>query len=112
MRPELPADKQLPGRAVPSRSRLSRAQQDHWLVRWAVILGAVGSVGLLVILPVVYVFWQAFADGLGAYWHNLFGDPDTAHAIYLTLIVAPTAVALNVIFGVAAAWAIARFQFP
>lgn len=95
-----------------SHSRLSRAQHDHWLVRWAVIAAAVGSVGILVILPVVFVFYQALADGLAAYWHNLFGDPDTAHAIMLTLIVAPISVALNVIFGVAAAWAIARFQFP
>src|SRR5262245_43417864 len=111
MTSELLADEKAPRPAVPpARSRLSRAQPDHWLVRWAVILLAVGSVGVLVILPVVYVFWQALANGFGAYWDNLFGDRDTAHAIMLTLIVAPMSVALNVVFGVAAAWAIARFK--
>src|SRR5207248_303304 len=45
------------------------------------------------------------------YWHSLFGDADTRHAILLTLMVAPVAVAANVVFGVAAAWAIARFRF-
>jgi sulfate transport system permease protein len=77
-----------------------------------VILAAVGSVGVLVVLPVAFVFWQALAEGVGAYWHNLFGDPDTAHAVWLTLVVAPVSVLLNVVFGVAAAWAIARFRFP
>src|SRR5262245_15418637 len=46
------------------------------------------------------------------YWENLFQDTDTRHAILLALTVAPTAVALNLVFGVAAAWAIARFRFP
>src|SRR5207249_7588379 len=62
-------------------------------------------------VPVVSVFAQAFANGVGAYWQSLFGDPDTRHAILLTLLVAPVAVAANVLFGVAAAWAIARFRF-
>ncbi len=52
------------------------------------------------------------AGGIGAYWHNLVGDRDTLHAILLTLIVAPVAVVANLVFGVAAAWAIARFRFP
>src|SRR6185369_11976167 len=52
------------------------------------------------------------ADGVGTYWRNLFEDPDTLHSIKLTLMVAPVAVGLNVIFGLAAAWAIARFRFP
>jgi sulfate transport system permease protein len=66
----------------------------------------------LVILPVVNVFYQALATGLWAYAENLLGDPDTRHAILLTLTVAPVAVALNLVFGVAAAWLIARFRFP
>ena len=45
-------------------------------------------------------------------WTTLFGDRDTRSAILLTLTVAPVAVVLNVVFGVAAAWAIARFRFP
>jgi sulfate transport system permease protein len=61
---------------------------------------------------VVHVFYHALADGLVAYAKNLVGDPDTRHAILLTLTVAPVAVLLNLVFGVAAAWAVARFRFP
>jgi sulfate transport system permease protein len=89
-----------------------RATHDHWLVKWGLIATAVGILGILVVVPVVHVFYQAFAGGIGAYVHNLFGDADTRHAILLTLIVAPSAVIANVLFGVAAAWAIARFRFP
>ncbi len=63
-------------------------------------------------VPVVNVFYQAFGGGVKVYWNNLFHDRDTLSAILLTLTVAPVAVVLNVIFGVAAAWTIARFRFP
>src|SRR5215468_8904671 len=86
--------------------------QDPWLVRWGLIIAAVGVVGVLVIVPVINVFYEALARGAGTYVQNLLADPDTRHAIVLTLTVAPVAVALNVVFGVAAAWAIARFRFP
>ncbi len=69
------------------------------------------SSALLIVVPVVNVFYEALAKGLGAYWNNLVGDPDTLRAIRLTLTVAPVAVALNTVFGLAAAWAIARFRF-
>src|SRR5207237_1259625 len=89
-----------------------RNQQDPWWVRWTLTLLAVAVLTVLVILPVVHVFVSALAHGVGVYLDNLVGDPDTRHAILLTLTVAPIAVALNVVFGVAAAWAIARFRFP
>jgi len=88
------------------------ALQDPWLVRWGLIVAAVGVVGVLVIVPVINVFYEALARGAGTYIQNLLADPDTRHAIVLTLTVAPVAVVLNVVFGVAAAWAIARYQFP
>src|SRR5206468_2571766 len=66
---------------------------------------------VLVIVPVASVFAEAFADGAGAYFQNLT-DPDTLAAVKLTGIVAVSAVACNLVFGVAAAWAIARFRFP
>ncbi len=47
---------------------------------------------MLVIVPVVNVFDQALSRGVGTYWHNLFGDANTRHAILLTLTVAPAAV--------------------
>jgi len=66
----------------------------------------------LVLVPLLNVFVEAFAAGPVVYWRNLVGDPDTLHSIVLTLMVAPTAVVLNLIFGLASAWAIARFKFP
>jgi sulfate transport system permease protein len=89
-----------------------RAHDDPPAVRIALIIAALAVMVLLVVVPLVHVFVEAFADGLGAYWQNLFADPDTLHSIKLTLMVAPIAVALNLVFGVAAAWAIARFRFP
>ena len=88
-----------------------RAQQDPAAVQAVLIATALAVLGVLIVLPVVNVFYEAFAKGPAAYWDALAGDPDTLAAIRLTLIVAPTAVLLNVVFGLAAAWAIARFRF-
>jgi len=88
------------------------ALQDPWFVQWGLIVAAVGVVGVLVLVPVINVFYEALARGAGTYMQNLLADADTRHAILLTLTVAPVAVVLNVVFGVAAAWAIARYQFP
>lgn len=66
--------------------------------------------GIFLVLPLVIVFQQALAKGIGAYFTAL-GDGDTRAAIRLTLIVAAIAVPLNVVFGLAAAWAIAKFEF-
>ena len=98
--------------ALPAALRRRLAGQDPWLVRWGLTLAAVAVLGVLVIVPLVHVFVQALAGGPRVYWNNLFGDAATRHAILLTLTVAPIAVVLNLVFGVAAAWAIARFRFP
>ncbi len=87
-------------------------QQESPLVRWTLIGLALAVLTVLVIVPVVNVFAQALAGGVGVYWDTLFASVDTRHAILLTLTVAPVAVVLNVLFGVAAAWTIARFRFP
>jgi len=87
------------------------ARRDPALLRRALIAIAVGYLALLVVVPLANVFAQALANGLAAYVRALLRDPDTRHAIVLTLTVAPAAVAANVTFGVAAAWAIARFRF-
>jgi len=89
--------------------RISR--QDPWYIRWTLTAAALSALMLLVVVPVVAVFVQAFADGMTSYWNNLFHDADTRHSILLTLAVAPTAVALNLVFGLAAAWAVSRFRF-
>jgi sulfate transport system permease protein len=106
MQPNRPVAKAAAG------SSTKHGRQDPLWVRIVLTLLAVGIVGLLIVVPVVHVFYQALKPGFAVYWQNLTGDADTRHAILLTLIVAPTAVVLNVLFGVAAAWAIARFRFP
>jgi sulfate transport system permease protein len=65
---------------------------------------------LFLFLPLVVVFATALAEGFAAYFRT-FADPDTISAIRLTLLAAAIAVPLNVIFGLAAAWAIGKFQF-
>lgn len=97
---------------MPEIVSVRRAQQDPAIVRWVLIAAALGVIGLLVVVPVVFVFVQALQPGLSVYVRNLFEDPDTWHSIKLTLTVAPAAVVANLIFGVAAAWLISRFQFP
>src|SRR5262245_11022878 len=93
------------------RAAFSRAQQDPAWVRWTLAALAVGVLTVLIVVPVVSVFSQALSEGVRVYWDNLVSDHDTRHAILLTLAVAPVAVALNIVFGVAAAWLIARFRF-
>jgi sulfate transport system permease protein len=99
---------------VPVQSYASKrnARRDPPLVQWGLTLLAIATIVILIVVPVVHVFYQALANGLAAYWQNLVGDADTLHSIVLTLGVAPVAVAANLVFGVAAAWAIARFRFP
>jgi sulfate transport system permease protein len=89
-----------------------RAHEDPPLVRLTLILAAVAVMGFFVVVPLVNVFVGAFAEGVEVYWQNLAHDADTLHSIFLTLTVAPVAVLLNLVFGLAAAWAIARFRFP
>jgi sulfate/thiosulfate transport system permease protein len=93
-----------------SRSRPQRSTDEPPLLKWALIALALGFSVLFLFLPLVNVFAQAFAKGLQAYWNSL-AQPDSWAAIRLTLIVAAIAVPLNVLFGVAAAWAIAKFEF-
>jgi len=88
-----------------------RAHHDPLWVQITLILAAVAVIGVLVVVPVAYVFYRALGPGVKTYWDNLVLDRDTRQAIVLSLIVAPTAVACNLVFGIAAAWAIARFKF-
>ncbi|MFU9044911.1 sulfate ABC transporter permease subunit CysW [Acinetobacter tibetensis] len=62
------------------------------------------------ILPLILVFVEAFKQGVGVYFQALV-DPDTLSAVKLTLLTAVIAVPLNVVFGVAAAWSVAKFNF-
>src|SRR5580658_4486159 len=78
----------------------------HWLLIAVALLFA----AIFLVLPLLNVFAQALAAGFGPYWGAL-ADPDTLSAIRLTLIIAAISVPLNAVFGVAAAWAISKFEF-
>jgi sulfate/thiosulfate transport system permease protein len=79
-------------------------------VRIVLVTLAIGFLSVFVVLPLVVVFAQAFAKGIGAYFAAL-ADPEALSAIRLTLLVAATSVGLNLVFGLIAAWAIAKFEF-
>ena len=98
-------------RSAPAPAVRTRGNRDPLWLRWTLTLLALAVLGLLVVVPVVNVFVNAFGNGVRAYFAALFGNADTRHAIFLTLTVAPVAVVLNTVFGVAAAWALARFRF-
>ncbi|HLJ09949.1 MAG TPA: sulfate ABC transporter permease subunit CysW [Planctomycetaceae bacterium] len=102
---------QVDAQWLKAQSPRQRAHQEPAILRWALTGAAMATIAILIIIPVVNVFVQAFADGWRAYGRYLTEDPDTRHAMLLTLFVAPAAVAGNVLFGIAAAWAIARFRF-
>ena len=76
------------------------------------VAAAITIVGLLIVVPLASVFYEAFSGGVAGWWQAVAHDPDTRHAIWLSLTVAPVAVAINTVFGVAAAWLVARFRFP
>ncbi len=80
-------------------------------IRIAIIAIAIGFLALFIILPLVTVFIQAFSKGATAYFGAL-SDPDAISAIRLTLLIAAISVAVNLVFGVIAAWAITKFEFP
>src|SRR5512144_826357 len=79
-------------------------------VRWLLIGVTLLFLGVFLLLPLVIVFVQALSHGVEAFF-GAFADSDTQAAIRLTLLTAAIAVRLNTVFGVAAAWAIAKFEF-
>ncbi len=95
---------------APRRSAPRRVTAEPPFVRRLLIGVAVVFLGLFLFVPLAAVFAEAFAKGIGFYLHT-FDDVDTVAAIKRTFIVAGIAVPLNCVFGVAAAWAIAKFDF-
>jgi sulfate transport system permease protein len=79
-------------------------------IRLVIIAMALVFLTVFVVLPLVVVFAQAFSKGIGAYFSAL-SDPEALSAIRLTLWVAAISVGLNLVFGLVAAWAIAKFDF-
>src|ERR1039458_7026994 len=95
---------------APRRAAPRRVTAEPPFVRWLLIGVALLFLGLFLVVPLAAVFVEAFAKGVGYYFHT-FNDANTLSAIKLTFITAAIAVPLNCVFGVAAAWAIAKFDF-
>ena len=92
------------------RANSSPALKDPPVVRFVLILVAFAFLAFCLFLPLVAIFVEAFSQGWKAYI-NSFTEPDALAAIKLTAIVILISVPLNVLFGVAAAWAVTKFQF-
>ncbi|MBS0263032.1 MAG: sulfate ABC transporter permease subunit CysW [Planctomycetes bacterium] len=103
MHPSFQRHKRVAGRMV--------ATEPAWL-RFLLIGSTIGIVAGIIVIPMIFVFYKAFANGFSTYWENLFGNAEARHAIKLTLIVALASVAINTVCGVAAAWVLTKFRFP
>src|SRR5215216_2313588 len=93
---------------VPQRER--RRLTEPRLVRWALTVLALLFLGLFLVLPLVTVFAQAFEGGMSVYLSSI-REPDARAALMLTLTAAAIAVPANLLFGLCAGWAIAKFDF-
>ena len=88
----------------------SRVNAESYMVRYALIAIALAFMFLFLALPLLAVFAEAFRQGFGPYWAALV-EPDTHHAIVLTVLIAIIVLPFNILFGLAAAWLVARFEF-
>ena len=88
----------------------SKAQRDPWWIKAIAISLTLGFMGLVVVVPIVSVFANAFAKGFWAYWEAV-SHPDTISALKMTLLAAVCAVPLNAACGFAAAWLVTKFRF-
>ena len=101
----------LTAKSVRGQQKISGATQESPWVRRLIIGIGLLYFALFLLLPLASVFVEAFRKGFDAYLAALL-DPDALSAIKLTLIVAIVSVPMNLVFGVAAAWAITKFNFP
>ncbi|MGL4268416.1 MAG: sulfate ABC transporter permease subunit CysW [Plesiomonas sp.] len=88
----------------------ARQPESPW-IRYVLIGVALVWFTLILVIPLATIFVSALSKGLGSYWAAL-SDSDAVSALVLTLTVTLLSVPFNIVFGVAAAWAIARFHFP
>ena len=97
-------------RFLAGRRASQRGTEESPVIKWLLILLALAFCFVFLLLPLANVFAQALAKGWAYYVASLV-HPDSWAAIRLTLLVAAISVPLNVVFGLAAAWAIAKFEF-
>jgi sulfate transport system permease protein len=93
------------------RQPSTRGAEESAFMKWLLIGLALTFSLVFLVLPLINVFGQALAKGL-AYYVDSLKQPDSLAAMKLTLLVAGISLPLNIAFGMAAAWAIAKFQFP
>ena len=93
-----------------SRFERSAATREPRWVKWTLLVVALGFFGFFLLLPLISVFAEAFRKGWETYWQAII-EPDALSAIKLTLIAAAISLPLNLVFGLAAAWAITKFDF-
>ncbi len=97
-------------KGVTAKAQRAGTTEPAW-VRWSLIALALCFMFLFLVLPLAAVFTEALRKGVDVYWQAL-QEPDAWSAIRLTFLTALIAVPLNLVFGVAAAWAIAKYEFP
>lgn len=98
------------GNVLSDRLQSRDATRESPLVRYIVLTISLIFFASCLLLPLILVFVEAFKQGIQVYVHALI-DPDTLAAVKLTLLTAAIAVPVNVIFGIAAAWSVAKFRF-
>ena len=90
--------------------RIQRETNDPWWVRAMIVSISISFVALMLVLPLGVIFFEAFRKGVSVYL-KAFQDRNAIRAIFMTCLAAGIAVPLNLVFGITASWAIAKFQF-
>ena len=93
------------------KKRFLKPTEDPLWLRLFLGAVAIAFIAILLLLPLALVFKEAFANGIGAFW-TAIKEPDTLASVRLSLIAAGIAVPLNMVFGIAAAWCITKYDFP
>ncbi|PWV59326.1 sulfate ABC transporter permease subunit CysW [Plasticicumulans acidivorans] len=104
------ADTLLTPAVAKTQPATSATQESRW-VRWSLTAIALLFLAAFLFVPLAAVFTEALKGGLALYWQAIT-EPEALAAIELSLLAALIAVPMNLVFGVAAAWAIAKFDFP
>ena len=91
-------------------NRIQRETNDPWWVRAMIVSISISFVALILVLPLGVIFFEAFRKGVSVYL-KAFQDRNAIRAIFMTCLAAGIAVPLNLVFGIAASWAIAKFHF-
>jgi sulfate transport system permease protein len=101
----------MPSRGSARQRTFIRPTDDPLWLKALLAAVTFGFIAILLLLPLVLVFKEAFAQGVGAFFAAVV-EPDTLASVRLSLTAAAIAVPLNSLFGIAAAWCIAKFDFP